>query len=179
MPRPKIKELTRRQLGCYRFRHEDKMTLVAIGDELGISEGMVRQHLKIAEKKLDHKALPTAHVARLGERIARNSSTFQDALGDQSTATVLRLMGEKRLEAITMLDKQVLAKETGRGLAQIISILSDKIQLLKGEPTAITKIEDVRKMDEVAVLLLAEVKRRGIVLDGDLDQESLTFPHLI
>ena len=45
-----VKDLTQRQLDCYRYRHEEKMTHVAIGETLGISEGMVRQHLKIAEK---------------------------------------------------------------------------------------------------------------------------------
>ena len=76
-----------------------------------------------------------------------------------------------------MLDREVLAKETGRGLAQIISILTDKMQLLQGEPTAITKIEDVRKLDEISALLLKEVNRRGIVLDQSLDQEDFTYPH--
>ena len=76
-----------------------------------------------------------------------------------------------------MLDKQVLAKESGRGLAQIISTLTDKMQLLKGEPTVVTKIEDIRQLDEVAMLLLAEVTRRGIILDQDLDKESPTYQH--
>ena len=142
-----------------------------------IYRGYKKNVLKVAEKKLDHKPLPNAHVARLGERIERNSSKFKEVSKDPSTAAVLQLMGEKRLEAITMMDQQVLAKETGRGLAQIISVLTDKMQLLSNQPTAITKIEDVRKLDELGALLLREVQRRGIVLEPTPDQEDFTYPH--
>jgi len=40
--------------------------------------------------------------------------------------------------------------------------LVEKRQLLKGEPTAITRLEDVRKVDEALEALYAEAERRGL-----------------
>ena len=38
-------------------------------------------------------------------------------------------------------------------------------QLLRGEPTQIVKISDIRKLDEMAVALHAEMERRGLIVD--------------
>lgn len=77
-------------------------------------------------------------------------------------ARVLRMMEDARVMALAFMDAETLEKESGRGLAQIVSILTDKIQLLKGEPTSISRVEDVRKMDSILETLEAEIKKRGI-----------------
>ena len=38
-------------------------------------------------------------------------------------------------------------------------------QLLRGEPTQIVKIGDIRKLDEMAVALHAQMERRGLLVD--------------
>ena len=38
-------------------------------------------------------------------------------------------------------------------------------QLLRGEPTQIVKISDIRKLDEMALALHAEMERRGLIVD--------------
>ena len=81
---------------------------------------------------------------------------------ETKNAKVLRLMEEARVLALTFLDGEVLQKETGRGLAQIIATLTDKIQLLRGEPTTISRVEDVRKMDDILKVLQDEIEKRGI-----------------
>ena len=53
--------------------------------------------------------------------------------------------------------------ERAKDLTGIASTLIDKRQLLKGEPTAITKFEDIRKLDEDAKALHDEMIRRGLV----------------
>ena len=41
----------------------------------------------------------------------------------------------------------------------------DKAQLLKGEPTAITKLQDMRKLDDLVEIFRKEAERRGKLVD--------------
>ncbi len=41
----------------------------------------------------------------------------------------------------------------------------DKAQLLRGEPTQIIKIQDIRELDEMAKVLHEEMERRGLLVD--------------
>ena len=58
-------------------------------------------------------------------------------------------------------DDHVLGKMDGRNLMVAAGILTDKRQLLKGEPTAITRYEDMRKLDDFLEEVSKELKRRG------------------
>ena len=61
--------------------------------------------------------------------------------------------------------EEALAETRTKGLSAIVNTLIDKRQLLKGEPTAITKLQDVRKLDEIARALHQEMERRGLLVD--------------
>ncbi len=63
------------------------------------------------------------------------------------------------------IDDHTLAKMGGRDLMVALGILVDKRQLLRGEPTAITKFQDIRKMDELAEMFRKEAERRSKLVD--------------
>ena len=68
---------------------------------------------------------------------------------------------EARLaDVIEYFDDQTLAKMGGRDLMVALGILIDKRQLLRGEPTAITKFLDMRNMAEVMEMFRKEAARR-------------------
>ncbi len=74
----------------------------------------------------------------------------------------LLAMIEDRLEwVLDYLDHHALAKMKGEKLMIAAGILIDKRQLLKGEPTQITKYEDMRKLDEFLESVSKELKARG------------------
>ena len=76
---------------------------------------------------------------------------------DSTALKVLLAMGDP--------DKLLEVKE--QQLAISFGILVDKSRLLKGEPTAIYSHEDMRKLDDLGVALMKEMKRRGITLEGE------------
>lgn len=150
-----MKELSESQQQAYRMRHEDKMTYQQIADTLGCSRGAAITHFNRAVEKIQNRDLSNDEGRSLiAQKKARKQGT--------DNQSVIDLMQDVRNEALCMIDKFVLSKESARGLATIVGTLTDKIQLLKGEPTSITKVEDIRKMDEVAQLLYDELERRGM-----------------
>ncbi len=62
-------------------------------------------------------------------------------------------------------DDHALAQMSGRDLLVGAGILFDKRQLLKGEPTAITKFQDMRNMEELMEMFTKEAARRGKLVD--------------
>lgn len=164
------KILTAPQAEAYKLRHDDGLSFRAIGDRLGLSVRAVFERVRRAEKKLDHKPGPVPAVknASLAERAQGKRAEADKFVKNFATADVLALMEDRRIRALLHLDDERLAAETSRGLAQIAGVLTEKIQLLKDEPTAIIKIQDVRKLDEIGKMLLDEAKRRGLVVEGEV-----------
>ena len=62
-------------------------------------------------------------------------------------------------------DPQVWNRASARDLAAISALMIDKRQLLRGEPTQVIKIQDIRKLDEMAKVLHDEMERRGMLVD--------------
>ena len=58
------------------------------------------------------------------------------------------------------IDGYTIARMSGRDLLVGLGILFDKRQLLKGEPTAVTRFLDMRNMDEVMDMFRKEMVRR-------------------
>ena len=74
---------------------------------------------------------------------------------------LLALLDDGIARAFEVLDNFALGEASARDVATIIGILTDKRQTLKGEPTAIVKIEDMRKLDDFLEEVSKELKRRG------------------
>ena len=67
---------------------------------------------------------------------------------------------------LEMGDPDRLAEAKEHQLAISFGILVDKARLLRGEPTAIYRHEDIRKLDELGAAIMSEMKRRGISIEG-------------
>ncbi len=78
---------------------------------------------------------------------------------------LLALLDDGIARAFEVLDNFALGEASARDVATIIGILTDKRQILKGEPTAIVKFEDMRKLDEILEQVSKELKRRENVID--------------
>ena len=50
-------------------------------------------------------------------------------------------------------------------LSAVYAVMVDKRQLLRGQPTNIVKIQDIRELDEMAMVLHEEMERRGLIID--------------
>ncbi len=73
-------------------------------------------------------------------------------------------------------DDHTLAQMSGRDLLVGAGILIDKRQLLRGEPTAITKFLDMRHMDEVMEMFRKEAARRERLAVVDVTPEPAAVP---
>lgn len=85
---------------------------------------------------------------------------------------LLALLDDGIARAFQVLDDFALGEASARDVATIIGILTDKRQILKGEPTAIVKFEDMRKLDEILEEVSKELKRRENVIDVTLAPET-------
>ena len=167
--------LTTRQSEIWSLRHEKKLTFQKISDKIGIGISAVHSALKRAERKLgpDWDKLPAlpgpeARLAALAEELER-------CVADPSDATVIRLAQDLRVRALLMADNSVLAQASGPGLMQVVNGATNMIQLLKGAPTAITRYEDMSKLDDFLMVVSAELRRRGDgvdVIDVTPDKEA-------
>ena len=78
---------------------------------------------------------------------------------------LLAVIDDRLTQVLEYLDHHALSKMDGRNLMVAAGILIDKRQLLSGQPTAITKFEDMRKLDDFLEDVAKELKRRGELVD--------------
>ncbi len=78
---------------------------------------------------------------------------------------LLAVIDDRLAQVLEYLDPYALSKMDGRNLMVAAGILIDKRQLLSDKPTAITKYEDMRKLDDILEEVSAEVRRRGKLVD--------------
>ncbi len=78
---------------------------------------------------------------------------------------LLAVIDDRLSRVLAYLDDHTLSKMDGRNLMVSAGILIDKRQLLNDKPTAITQYSDMKKLDDVIEEALAELKRRGKMID--------------
>ncbi len=78
---------------------------------------------------------------------------------------LLAVIDDRLTRVFEYFDDHTLGQMGGRDLLVGAGILIDKRQVLKGEPTAITRFQDMRKMDEILEAVGKELKRRGKLVD--------------
>ena len=78
---------------------------------------------------------------------------------------LLAVIDDRLSRVLAYLDDHTLSKMDGRNLMVAAGILIDKRQLLNDKPTAITQYSDMKKLDDVIEEALAELKRRGKMID--------------
>ena len=152
--------LTARQSEIWSLRHEKKLTFRKVAEAAGCTISSAQKTLKLAEKKLgpDKDKLPA--LASPMERMAAKFEEIARFLADATDQTKIRLVDDRIIRALGYLDDQALAQATATQLTNVITGLTNVGQLLKGEPTAITKFQDMRNMDELMDMFRKEAARR-------------------
>ncbi len=89
------------------------------------------------------------------------------------TQLLIELMDSTALRLLLAInDEERIEKATVQQLSIAFGTIVDKSRLLKGEPTAIYRHEDIRKLDELGAALMKEMQRRGITVDGELEDTT-------
>ena len=84
------------------------------------------------------------------------------------TRYFLEQIEEKLALALLQLTPSKLNRSSGRELTSIVSMLSEKRALLRGEPTQIVSHEQRQKLNDLLPELIKEAKRRGITIEGSM-----------
>ncbi len=150
-----------------------------IGARMGIRHQVACKYYKAAIKKMGVQPLPARVVKAAAqrekalvqaERALEKGAEAGKLLKDLTDANTITLMKEVRVRALVQLDDARLAEEKALGLTRIAGIMTDKIQLMEGEPTSIVRIEDRRQLDEIGKAILEEFERRGMILEGKVEE---------
>ncbi len=119
-------------------------------------------HIQAAAKAC---GFPPSTARRLMQRMAARYKPLRDAIAPVKDEELILLLQDRALRCLRYADDFSMAGASLKDLMVSAGIAIDKSQLLKGEPTAITKFQDIRKLDEVGKLLHAEMERRGLIVD--------------
>lgn len=149
-------------------------------------DGAGSQHLALETSKpelvaefLDHALEPEVSIAQAARRVGMNERTAQDLMGRflrryQPVVGELRkvksaeLLGKIEDRLSVLLDAMTpekIAAAPLRDQAVTFGILSEKRQLLRGEPTQIIDDGERRQLNELIPLVLKEAQRRGMTVD--------------
>ena len=120
-------------------------------------------------KSIEQAALqcgyPPRTARKIIERLRARAQPFYDELKGFTDKETIALLEDRGRRALEHMDDFALSGASARDLAVIAGITIDKRQLLKGEPTKIMTIENIKNLDEVGKLLQAEMERRGMIID--------------
>ena len=108
---------------------------------------------------------PKSTANNLIKRLAARYKPLRDAIKPVKDEEMILLLEDRARRALLYCDDFVMAGAPAQALMTTAAIAIDKARLLKGEPTATIRLQDIRKLDEVGELLMAEMKRRGKLID--------------
>ncbi len=119
-------------------------------------------HIEAAAKAC---GFPPSTAKRLMQRMAARYKPLRDAIAPVKDEELILLLQDRALRCLQYADDFAMAGAPLQDLLVSAGIAIDKMQLLKGEPTTITRLEDIRKLDQVGKLLQAEMERRGLIVN--------------
>ena len=108
---------------------------------------------------------PKSTARNLMKRIAARYKPLRDAIKPVKDEEMTLLLEDRARRCLLYADDFAMAGASLQSLITSAAIAIDKTRLLKGEPTAITRLQDIRQLDEIGELLMAEMKRRGKLID--------------
>ena len=162
---------------CYRklgLRRKDRLNLTLRGQEHSNPEVVAAvldagteplQKLKDAFKAA---GLPVPASEALLKRIRHKYFGVTHAVKALKTNEIVGMIEEK-LDIIRFyLDDKVMAEASARDLMLGAGVLIEKRNLLRGEPTQILSDKERKTIHELMPELLAEAKRRGLTVDGQV-----------
>jgi DNA-binding CsgD family transcriptional regulator len=183
LPAKAMKELTDLQAEAYRLRHDDRLTQVEIAKRMGITQEGAAKHVKLAEAKLGAESILTTKLPQVvapvvevlrgrlpSERVTDNRAVADAAMKDPSGPATVKMLDKKIVLCLSYIDHDLASKATLANIGQTVKNLTDVRQIRTGEPTSIVKIQDVRKLEEIGKLLHEEFERRGMLLEGKVEE---------
>ncbi len=109
--------------------------------------------------------LPKSIIDGLLKRMNTDHGPANDAIREMKKAEVVKIIDGKVLQLLGYIDDYAMGAATLNQLCVATGILVDKSLLLQGEPTAILRFQDIRKLEELGTLFQAEMERRGKLID--------------
>lgn len=109
----------------------------------------------------------TALVRRLKVKYANAVFATRDLRSNE----IIEMLGNKISLVAEFLDDKVVAEASARDLMLGLGVMIEKRNLLRGEPTAIISDHERKKLHELAPALLAEIRRRGMTVEGTVTEK--------
>ncbi len=154
--------LTEKQRRVVSLRDGHGLTSAEIARKLGMKKQNVETCYNRAKVKILERGPPPSQDLQ-----ETCDAAFKPLEGKVDDKTLSAQFGEVSWRANWRLlnDPQILNRASARELASIAALAAEKRQLLRGEPTQVIRIQDVRKLDEMAKALHDEMERRGMLVD--------------
>ena len=118
--------------------------------------------------------LPDSTTKAIIRRLQVKYHGVTTAVRALQTRELSDMIGQKIHLMLGYLDDKVAAEASARDLAMGISQLVEKRQLLRGEPTQIISDHERAKLHELLPAMLAEANRRGVTVDGQVTEKTVS-----
>jgi hypothetical protein len=121
-------------------------TMAALAERHGLGRATVEAFIQ---------ALRTTHVA------------MYETAREVSASELLPMIDTRLKQALQFMSPEKMAAASVRDLAVTAGILAEKRALMRGEPTQILAVDDRKKLHEMWPVIMREVARRGMTVEGD------------
>lgn len=125
---------------------------------------------------LKEAGFPGASGRALLDRLRRRYLPVHMEVKKLKTNELIEAIDEKLAMVLDYIDPVVLEAASASQLGVLFGILSDKRQLLRGEPTQILSVVEREKLDDLVPALMQEAKRRGQDLELVEDEDGNWIP---
>ena len=158
--------LTELESRVVRLRDVEGMKWAEIGRTLGMDRRNAQKaHQRAHSKMAQHGPAPSQeHQQELQEACKGALEKVRGKIDDKMLSTATEEVAQTALWRM-LNDSALWDRVSLKELSTVYGQMIDKRQLLKGEPTQIIKIQDIRELDEMAALLHEEMERRGLMID--------------
>ncbi|MCZ6606197.1 MAG: sigma factor-like helix-turn-helix DNA-binding protein, partial [Alphaproteobacteria bacterium] len=158
-----LTELERRVV---HLRDAEGMKWAEIGRQLGMDRRNAQKAHQRAHSKMAQQG-PAPSQERQQELQKACEGALEKVRGKIDDKMLSEAAAEVAWQAIWQIrnDPVLWSRASIKELSTVYGQMIDKRQLLRGEPTQITKIQDIRELDEMAKLLHEEMEKRGLLID--------------
>lgn len=148
-------------------RRKGRIVNVNFGTDEQMADAFVETNdpfstIAAAAKKV---GLPEGVIKALRGRLRARFQPLGEALRERTTKDFLSAIEDRLDRALHYLDDYALAAASAKDLAVTIGILTEKRQLLRGEPTQILSNEERTTINMLIPVVIREAQRRGITID--------------
>ncbi len=109
--------------------------------------------------------LPSPVVSRFLEVMRTSYMAFNEEVREVTANEFLPLIDTRAKQALQFMTPEKMSKAGVRDLAFAFSVLMEKRQLLRGEPTQILSVDDRKQMSALMPFMLKEAQRRGMMAE--------------